>query len=91
MHVLIRDKTFENSPEIVSELEVNSNDVIPQVGDKVSHHVEKLGFQDAQMDVVRTFDVVERNFYIGDKDSDRPRLSVDIEVVNDGTEVEDFN
>lgn len=88
MRLLVRDITKENDPNIVSELDINSSDIIPQVGDKISHHVKKTGFQGSELHAVRTFDVVRRDFYIGDVKSSRPHLSIDLDVKNDGTEVD---
>lgn len=87
MNILVRDITKKTDPKVICELKVNSNDIIPQVGDKLSHHVKKTGFQGSELHAVRTFDVVRRDFYIGDVNSQRPHLSVDLEVRNDGTEV----
>jgi hypothetical protein len=89
MNILIRDITLPREPKVLAELQVNSNDIVPSVGDKISHHVKKKGFLDSELHVVRTFDVITRNFYIADIGTRSERISsINYEVKNDGTEVD---
>lgn len=89
MNILIRDVTNSNNPKVVAELNVNSNDVIPSVGDKISHAVAKKGFQNSDMIVTRTFDVIRRDFNLSGIGTNSTRISsVDYEVKHDGTEVD---
>jgi len=89
MNILIRDITNPKNPKVVAELEVNSNDIIPIVGDKISHAVEKKGYMNSDMIVTRTFDVIRRDFNLSGIGTNLPRISsVDYEVKHDGTEVD---
>ena len=89
--IIMRDVTDKHNPKVVSEMVVDNDDVIPQIGDKVSHSITKKGFQDSTMHCSRRFDVVQREFTI-DKGTNNVAfpngeiLSVWYELVNDGSE-----
>jgi len=90
----MRDVTDKHAPNIFSEMLVNDNDIIPQVGDKVSHSVTKKGFQDSTIHCSRTFDVTKRTFTIDQGSNniafpDGKINNIWYELVNDGTEVND--
>jgi len=95
--VTFRDMSDKHDPKIVAKIMQDDSDVIPKVGDKMSFHIDKLSDfkyngSYPRMCVPRHFDVVKVNWWIKGINSktleynNASLSSVDIELVNDGTE-----
>lgn len=66
MHILIRNVTDQDRPEILAEFQCNTNDELPNLGDLVSVSAEKKGFQDSQIIFSRNYKITEKEFVLGD-------------------------
>jgi len=97
--ILFRDISDKQNPRIVAELQQDDADMLPKVGEKMAFHVHKKSNFEyngsyADMIVVRSFDVVAVKHWISGIDqhsleySNVALRSVDIELVHDGSEVD---
>ncbi len=66
MHILIRNVTDPQNPEVLSEFNCNTNDEVPSLGDLVSVSAEKKGFQDADVFFSRNYKITEKEFVLDD-------------------------
>jgi hypothetical protein len=97
--LLFRDISDKQNPRIVAELQQDDADMIPKIGEKMAFHIHKKSNFEyngsyADMIVPRSFDVVSVKHWISGIDEDSLEYSnvalrnVDIELVHDGSEVD---
>jgi len=68
MHILIRNVTDPQNPEVLADFDCNTNDEVPNLGDLVSFNATKRGFQDAEVIFSRNYKITEKEFNLGKGD-----------------------